>query len=823
MRIIQLSVGNHSQNPFPKEQGKLKRRNQTIPSKSNLCQSAAASKRHRPDLCMNVLTTLGGGSQPDKHQPTNDAPSNTRKENAFPSERLSRQSPANASDVKESLFLEGATESVSSHAEDDLPQGSSQHHLHQSVPGEKDIPTSSNARVNHPLTAVHTSHAANQDSCTPKGERLTNEQTLGHRPAGTTATSFQKQSPAPASFRNLQASKQKPLQSRKTRHHKRSDISHQTNAALRNKNLSDQVSEPRHRASTRIHDNTLKGEQEKCSLANTCSSPSSDHFNTRLKKVDHSRIEAVLNQCNLQWQRHLDSLRSQHGSEALCDNRSHDTSSRTPHDDVRSPKNRKPASATPTSAPVNRKLSKDNYHPETSSKLPSNEGQRRVVISKSSFISTGVRLRIRPKKTFKTRRRRSLRLANGNTNRLQDAPIQVGGGNVLNGWVVDVADENPITIMDEETSTATSTSSARSRSSTSRIERSSSPLARRRSLRLAQQRRLSQHRGSPEVIQISDSDEEQAKPIKPKSSSTDKERCDLASVALAKLSLREERRSVKDLPPSPYLKPLTEEEEEVVARLFRRKNDEEVQAIPSANIVLRGVDFKRLRGERWLNDEIINAYASLVNVRNDAIFEQLTAKEREDIPNTYMFNTYFYTRLLSGPERYDYEGVRRWTTRARIDVTSKDLLLFPINLGNHHWVLAGIDTDRDMFFYLDSMVGGDTAGVLKALRRWFEDELKDKHGDTIFKKYNPERWSILHNRYIVRRVGVLPSQLEPRGAAKNRLSAVPEQRDGGSCGVFATKMADCLSLGIKFYFNQKDIKLVRQRMALDLIRGQLPM
>lgn len=825
MRVIQLSPVNHSQNPLSEEQGRRKRRNQSTRLKF-YSQGVTPPKRHRPDLCMDVFTTLGGGSPPDNHPTSEDAPSNKGEDRSFHSNNSSKQRLTSASGLKESLLLEGATESVSSHAEDDLTQASSQHNPHQSVRGETDVLPSNNARTSCPRTRLNTSDAELDDLPSPSRECFTNEQqALAHRRARTSDTPTRKPSPTSLSFRNLQASEQNSLQSRDTKQLTKSSKPNTATTVLRNRNLPDQLSNPVHRDATKHRKKALKDEQAKRFLRTVSGSYASDHLNTSFTKEGHNRIEAVQDQETLQRQIHPNSLQSQHDSNDPRGILFRDTSSRTPQGGRWSPENRASTATSPTSArsdgnqtKVDEQSSEGINRSEEMSNGLGKDRQRRVLINKSAFIATGVRVRIQPRKSSKAQRRRSRRHGIGNGNMAEQSLNQVGGGNFLNGAAMSVAEHNRITVA-EETPSNTATNSARKRSPI--VERGSSLLARRRSRHLAQQRRLSQQYSSVEVIQINDSDEEQSKAIPPEGIGTDEQRCDLASAALAKISIRDEGQSLKDLGPCPYLKPLTEEEEELVSTLFRRKDDEEIRAIPSANIVLRGADFKRLRGERWLNDEIINAYASLVNVRNDAILKGLAAKDREDIPNTYMFNTYFYTRLSSGPESYDYEGVRRWTTKARIDVTTKDLLLFPINLGNHHWVLAGIDTKEGKFFYLDSMAGRDKAGVLRALKRWLHDELKDKHKDTIPERFNPERWSTLYNRYIIRRVGVLPSQLEPQGAAKNRLSEVPKQRDGGSCGVFATKMADCLSLGIKVYFNQKDIKLIRHRMALDLLRGQL--
>lgn len=270
-----------------------------------------------------------------------------------------------------------------------------------------------------------------------------------------------------------------------------------------------------------------------------------------------------------------------------------------------------------------------------------------------------------------------------------------------------------------------------------------------------------------------------------------------------------------------FVEPLSKEETMIVDKLVRSESDEKVVTVFGAGITLRGSDIKRLRGTRWLNDEIINAYVYLINARNKEIFSKSDVSK--GIPRTVVFNTFFYTRLTATSSGYDYAGVRRWTHRAKVDVLNYDLILVPVNLGNHHWILGGIDMEREKFLFLDSMSGTDEVGVTDCLRRWLFDELRDKHGAEVAKRKKVFDWNKMENEYIVRRTGVLPESLESKSALAGRRAMVPQQTDGGSCGVFMSKIADCLSLGLKVYFMQPDILLIRQRMVLDLIRESVPM
>lgn len=282
---------------------------------------------------------------------------------------------------------------------------------------------------------------------------------------------------------------------------------------------------------------------------------------------------------------------------------------------------------------------------------------------------------------------------------------------------------------------------------------------------------------------------------------------------------------------NPFLQELTDEESTIVNALTTgRRNGDKLATIPSAHITLKRTDFKRLRGARWLNDEVLNAYVALVNDRNNRYFQELRGDAGPaERPRTYMFNTFFYSRLVCGNDSYDYAGVARWTRRAKVDVLEKDLILIPVNIGNHHWVLAGIDLQHKCYLYLDSLGGGGHShAVLPAIKRWFYDELLDKHGLEKANSVGVDTFQEPLNKYYEFLPTTALSQSPPSVSAspkkpkKPRKHKIPKQRDGGSCGVFTAKIADCLELGVKVYFAHEHINLIRSRMALDLYRRFLP-
>lgn len=268
-----------------------------------------------------------------------------------------------------------------------------------------------------------------------------------------------------------------------------------------------------------------------------------------------------------------------------------------------------------------------------------------------------------------------------------------------------------------------------------------------------------------------------------------------------------------------------EEYEEVYKMTYNVRKKQQLVFVMDAGIQLCGEDLSCLRGCRWLNDEIINSVAGLINARNmramcdgdmnevvevslcsslqsekgvgksgNKLYERHFQQKRGRV---HVFNSFFFTRLTQGG--YDYNGVRRWLQRARKDVCSLDMIMFPINVDNLHWVLAVVDMRNRHLVYLDSLLGGDERGMTLLLRRWVEDEVRDKHGERKAKELDIGNWTVFEN----------PEYL-------------PRQEDGGSCGIFSMYMADYLERGRCPDFTQDDVRVLRRRTVLFLRNGRMP-
>ena len=196
-----------------------------------------------------------------------------------------------------------------------------------------------------------------------------------------------------------------------------------------------------------------------------------------------------------------------------------------------------------------------------------------------------------------------------------------------------------------------------------------------------------------------------------------------------------------------------------------------------------------LVGANWLNDEVVNFYRELMAER------ELKRMETTGTPREVWFaNSFFFAKLLSQQEGYQYKNVRRWTKRAKVDIFSLRTMIIPVNIANSHWVLAVINFIEKTLTYYDSMGSGGVT-VLDALHRYIQDEHENK-------KKSP-----------------LPNLGEWRKVSPGR--AVPQQGNCSDCGVFMSQFANYIAEQSELDFSQADMPYFRNRMAVEIARKQL--
>lgn len=245
--------------------------------------------------------------------------------------------------------------------------------------------------------------------------------------------------------------------------------------------------------------------------------------------------------------------------------------------------------------------------------------------------------------------------------------------------------------------------------------------------------------------------------------------------------LRPKKELVEEVPREPFV-PLTKEEEVEVARAFSANQNKVLVNHEKSNIEISGKMFRCLKPREWLNDEVINLYLELLKERE--------RREPQKFLKCHFFNTFFYKKLISGKNGYDYKSVRRWTTQKKLGygLHECDKIFVPIHQ-QYHWCLAVINKKEKKFQYLDSLKGIDTQ-VLEVLARYFVDEVKDKTGEDVDISY----WET------------------------EFVEDLPEQMNGYDCGVFMVKYADFYSRNLRLCFNQEHMPYFRLRTAKEILR-----
>lgn len=227
--------------------------------------------------------------------------------------------------------------------------------------------------------------------------------------------------------------------------------------------------------------------------------------------------------------------------------------------------------------------------------------------------------------------------------------------------------------------------------------------------------------------------------------------------------------------------PLTSEEEARVATALNADDTTLVSNLAGCRIT--GADVRRVIFPDWLNDEIINSYMYVLLKR---------CEEREDHVPCHAFNTFFYDLLSKKGQGYEYNHVKRWSSK--VNVFALDKILLPVHLGNH-WALAVVNIPRQRFEYYESFGEGDILGVLPRLRRWIQDEHQDKRQTSL----DVSEWT----DYIPMR------------------GEIPHQTNGYDCGAFivqyATHVVKRAHHDGAFPFTQRDMPCLRKRMLLAIL------
>jgi len=243
------------------------------------------------------------------------------------------------------------------------------------------------------------------------------------------------------------------------------------------------------------------------------------------------------------------------------------------------------------------------------------------------------------------------------------------------------------------------------------------------------------------------------------------------------------------------LRPLTEEQQEVVRKsMYGIGPGSDNMAQVENDIVVRD-SMQRLRPGQWLNDEVIHYFLIMLAKRDEALSKLDSSRLR-----CHFFKSFFMTKILNEGHAnadiegtYEYRNVKRWSKKVPgKDIFKLDKIIFPINQSNAHWICGVVFMQEKRIQMYDSL-GGSGRLYIDALFKYIQDEHQDK-------KKVP-----------------LPDIDEWKLVTTER--ACPSQRNGFDCGVFTCMFADFLSNDCPLLFSQEHITQCRERIALSIMSG----
>ena len=198
-----------------------------------------------------------------------------------------------------------------------------------------------------------------------------------------------------------------------------------------------------------------------------------------------------------------------------------------------------------------------------------------------------------------------------------------------------------------------------------------------------------------------------------------------------------------------------------------------------------------LRPGTWLNDEVVHYVCTLLRLRDEKLSLETTGRRR-----SHFFKSFFLTKLLDDDNTYNYANVKNWSKKVPgTDIFALDKVIFVVNIGGVHWGCAVAYIQLKKIQYYDSL-HGDGNRYLEGIFRYLQDEHLEKKQVELPNKVN---WKLV------------PCQAD-----------CPSQQNNYDCGVFVCAYADHLSVEKELGFGQDYVSAMRQRIALSVIIGHIP-
>ena len=191
-------------------------------------------------------------------------------------------------------------------------------------------------------------------------------------------------------------------------------------------------------------------------------------------------------------------------------------------------------------------------------------------------------------------------------------------------------------------------------------------------------------------------------------------------------------------------------------------------------VELKVEDYIRLGTERWLNDNLIAGYFSLIAARS---FRLTTGYQIQAIDSNFF--------VVEIGRRHKY--VRKLRCQ---NIFVLHMLMFPIHVDNSHWILAVVNFRLEQIAMYDSLHALHQ-GKLDFLLEFLHEEAARQKVAVDF-----SRWTTVHLKS-------------------------PSQTGTINCGVFVCITGDYLAQGLDLDYTDDHVPLFRLKMVRDLRRGFL--
>ena len=210
--------------------------------------------------------------------------------------------------------------------------------------------------------------------------------------------------------------------------------------------------------------------------------------------------------------------------------------------------------------------------------------------------------------------------------------------------------------------------------------------------------------------------------------------------------------------------------------------------------------FRTLAPGQWLNDEVINFHISRIATQAAAVARVLRASTRPTLSSAgasgpapaFVWRTQFLPTLCGADgRRYNYDAVRRWSVRGKLDMGTVQWIVVPVHSPGH-WALLVVDVQHGDAYIFDSLARHYDAQVAAVLR-WVSDESAAQLDEA----------------------GRLDTTHWPVHATD--VATVPQQSNGCDCGVFMLGFARCIAAGVPFDFDQAAIPAMRVQFAAEIL------